>query len=124
MKVGSLFSGGGLGDFGFMAAGFEIAWQCEIDDYCQKILALRYPESKKYRDIKTLKGDELERVDVITGGFPCQPFSTAGKRRGTDDNRHLWPEMFRIIRECRPRWVIADGIIFTTSQSQKASFVG
>lgn len=55
MKLGSLFSGGGLGDFGFMAAGMEIVWQVEIDEYCQKILALRYPESKKYRDIKTLK---------------------------------------------------------------------
>lgn len=58
MKLGSLFSGGGLGDFGFLAAGMEIAWQCEIDEYCQKILALRYPESKKYRDIKVLKGSE------------------------------------------------------------------
>ena len=73
MKLGSLFSGGGLGDFGFMAAGMDITWQCEIDEYCQKILALRYPESKKYRDIKTLKGAELEPVDIITGGFPCQP---------------------------------------------------
>lgn len=111
MKVGSLFSGGGLGDFGFMAAGMDIAWQCEIDEYCQKILALRYPESKKYRDIKTLKGGELEPIDILTGGFPCQPFSVAGKRKGKDDNRYLWPEMLRIIKECRPRWIVGENVL-------------
>ena len=110
MRVGSLFSGGGLGDFGLMAAGIEIAWQCEIDDYCQNILALRYPESKKYKDIKELKGNELEPVDIITGGFPCQPFSVAGKQRGKDDNRYLWPEMLRVIAECRPRWVVGENV--------------
>ena len=115
MKVGSLFSGGGLGDFGFMAAGMDIAWQCEIDEYCQKILALRYPDSKKYRDIKTLKGTELEPVDILTGGFPCQPFSVAGKRKGKDDNRYLWPEMLRIIKECRPRWVIGENVVGITN---------
>ena len=115
MKVGSLFSGGGLGDFGFMAAGMEISWQCEIDEYCQKILALRYPESKKYRDIKTLKGAELEPVDILTGGFPCQPFSVAGKRKGKDDNRYLWPEMLRVIKECRPRWVVGENVVGITN---------
>lgn len=110
MKVGSLFSGGGLGDFGFMAAGMKITWQCEIDEYCQKILALRYPDSKKYWDIKTLRGSDLESVEIITGGFPCQPFSVAGKRKGQDDNRYLWPEMLRVIKECRPRWVIGENV--------------
>lgn len=115
MKLGSLFSGGGLGDFGFMAAGMEIAWQCEIDDYCQKILALRYPESKKYWDIKTLKGADLEPVDILTGGFPCQPFSVAGKRKGKDDNRYLWPEMLRVIKECRPRWIVGENVVGITN---------
>jgi len=115
MKLGSLFSGGGLGDFGFMSAGMEIAWQCEIDEYCQKILALRYPESKKYRDIKTLKGGDLEPIDILTGGFPCQPFSVAGKRKGKDDNRYLWPEMLRIIKECRPRWVVGENVVGITN---------
>lgn len=110
MKLGSLFSGGGLGDFGFMAAGMDIAWQCEIDEYCQKILALRYPESKKYTDIKTLKGAELEPIDILTGGFPCQPFSKAGRQKNKDDNRYLWPEMLRIIKECRPRWVVGENV--------------
>ena len=110
MKLGSLFSGGGLGDFGFMAAGFDIRWQVEIDEYCQKILALRYPESEKYRDIKTLRGSELEKVDIITGGFPCQPFSVAGRQKGKDDNRYLWPEMLRVIDEVRPRWVVGENV--------------
>lgn len=110
MKIGSLFSGGGLGDFGFMAAGMDIAWQCEIDPYCQKILAIRYPESKKYTDIKTLKGVELEPVNIITGGFPCQPFSVAGQQMGKSDDRHLWPEMFRIIQEVKPSWVIGENV--------------
>jgi DNA (cytosine-5)-methyltransferase 1 len=110
MKLGSLFSGGGLGDFGFMAAGFDIRWQVEIDEYCQKILALRYPESEKYRDIKTLRGSDLEKVDIITGGFPCQGFSVAGKQKGKEDERYLWPEMLRVIRECRPRWVVGENV--------------
>lgn len=115
MKLGSLFSGGGLGDFGFMAAGLEIAWQCEIDEYCQKILELRYPESKKYRDIKTLKGADLEPVDILTGGFPCQPFSVAGKRKGKDDNRYLWPEMLRVIKETRPLWIVGENVVGITN---------
>lgn len=110
MKLGSLFSGGGLGDFGFLAAGIDVAWQCEIDEACQKRLVLRYPESKKYTDIKKLKGAELEKVDIISGGFPCQPFSVAGRQKGKDDNRYLWPEMFRIIKECRPRWVVGENV--------------
>lgn len=110
MKVGSLFSGGGLGDFGFLATGMEIAWQCEIDDYCQKILALRYPESKKYKDIKQLKGDELEPVDLVAGGFPCQPFSIAGNQRGREDDRYLWPEMCRVISEVRPPWIVGENV--------------
>ena len=99
-----------MGDFGFMAAGFDIRWQVEIDEYCQKILALRYPESEKYRDIKTLRGSDLEKVDIITGGFPCQPFSVAGRQKGKDDNRYLWPEMLRVIDEVRPRWVVGENV--------------
>ncbi len=89
IKLGSLFSGGGLGDFGFLAAGMDVAWQCEIDPACQKRLALRYPESKKYTDIRDLKGAELEKVDIITGGFPCQPFSVDGCADRVDRLRML-----------------------------------
>jgi DNA (cytosine-5)-methyltransferase 1 len=110
LRVVSLFSGGGLGDFGFVMAGCEIVAQVEIDEYCQKILELRYPDAKKFRDIRTVKGSDLPECDIITGGFPCQPFSVSGKQRGKDDNRHLWPEMFRIISEVRPTWVVGENV--------------
>ena len=109
MKVGSLFSGAGLGDLGWMMAGYEIAFQVEIDDYCQKILKLRFPESEKYYDIKTFKGKKGS-VDIVAGGFPCQPFSVAGNQRGDQDDRNLWPEMFRIIKEIRPTWVVGENV--------------
>ncbi len=114
MKVLSLFSGGGLGDLGLMAAGMEIAGQVEIDAYCQKILALRYPETVKWKDVRLVTGKEVKEkcgaIDVITGGFPCQPFSNAGSKMGKSDDRHLWPEMFRIISEVRPSWVIGENV--------------
>lgn len=110
MRYGSLFSGAGLGDFGFEMAGLEVAWQCELDKYARQVLDLRWPGVKKYDDIRTINTDELERVDLITGGFPCQPFSQAGKQRGTQDNRYLWPEMLRIIKGVRPRWVVAENV--------------
>lgn len=110
MKYGSLFSGAGLGDFGFEMAGFDVAWQVENNPYARKILDLRWPEVKKYDDIKAVKTEELATVDLITGGFPCQPFSFAGKRRGDQDDRHLWPEMLRIIKGVRPRWIVAENV--------------
>lgn len=114
MKVLSLFSGGGLGDFGLVAAGMEIVGQVEIDDYCQKILAIRYPYSVKWKDIKEVVGEEVKEkcgaIDIITGGFPCQPFSNAGSKMGKSDDRHLWPEMFRIIQEVKPRWVVGENV--------------
>lgn len=109
MLIGSLFSGGGLGDLGFYLAGYEIAWQVEIDSYCQKILKLRWPNVQKYEDIREVK--DVEPVELITGGFPCQPFSYAGDRRGDKDDRHLWPEMLRVIRQVRPTWVVAENVL-------------
>ena len=108
MRLGSLFSGAGLGDLGWMMAGFEIAWQCEVDPYCQKILDLRFPETKKYHDIRDLKNPET--VDIVAGGFPCQPFSVAGQQRGDQDDRNLWPEMLRIIKRVRPAWVVGENV--------------
>ena len=114
MRFLSLFSGGGLGDYGLELAGMECVGQVEIDNYCQKILALRWPNVPKWRDIKNVKGKEvLERcgtVDLISGGFPCQPFSHAGKRRGSKDDRHLWPEMFRVISEIKPSFVLGENV--------------
>ncbi len=103
MRLGSLFSVAGLGDLGWMMAGFEIQWQVEIDKYCQKVLDLRFPESDKYYDIRQFKPKEAKPVDIVAGGFPCQPFSVAGKQEGDQDDRNLWPEMFRIIKEIRQK---------------------
>ena len=114
MRVLSLFSGGGLGDYGLELAGMEIVGQVEIDDYCQKILKLRWPEVPKWGDIKTFDGEafikEHGRPDLISGGFPCQPFSFAGKRKGKSDNRYLWPEMLRVISEIKPTYVLGENV--------------
>jgi len=110
MTVGSLFSGIGGFDLGLERAGMTIKWQVEIDDFCNKVLEKHWPDVKRYRDIKELRGDELEPVDLICGGFPCQPFSTAGKRRSKEDDRYLWPEMLRVIRAVRPNWIIGENV--------------
>lgn len=115
MKVLSLFSGGGLGDYALELAGMEIVGQVEIDKYCQKILKLRWPKVPKWTDIKNVRGKEiLEKcgtIDLISGGFPCQPHSFAGKRKGAMDDRNLWPEMLRVISEIRPAWVLAENVL-------------
>lgn len=110
MKVGSLFSGIGGLDLGLERAGMEIAWQVEIDEFCLKVLKKHWPEVPKYGDIRKIDPKELEPVDLIAGGFPCQPFSVAGKRRGKEDDRYLWPEMFRIIKALRPTWVLGENV--------------
>jgi len=108
MKVGSLFSGIGGFDLGLERAGMEIAWQVEIDPFCNKVLAKYWPNVKRYGDIKDVAG--VEPVDLICGGFPCQPFSCAGKRKGAEDDRALWPEMLRVIQESKPRWIIGENV--------------
>lgn len=110
MRVGSLFAGIGGFDLGLERAGMEVVWQVEIDPFCNKVLAKHWPDVKRYRDVKEVGKHNLEPVDLICGGFPCQPFSVAGKRKGKEDGRALWPEMFRIISECRPRWVIGENV--------------
>ena len=110
MKVGSLFSGIGGFDLGLERAGHEIAWQVEIDPFCQRVLTKHWPNVKRYSDV-TLVGDELERVDIIAGGFPCQDISTAGKGVGIIGERSgLWREFARIIGKVRPKWVIAENV--------------
>ena len=110
MRFGSLFAGIGGIDFGLERAGMECAWQVEIDEFCQKVLNKHWPEVLKYRDIRNVGEENLETVDLIAGGFPCQPFSVAGKRRGMEDNRHLWPEMLRVISELQPAWVLGENV--------------
>jgi DNA (cytosine-5)-methyltransferase 1 len=110
MTVGSLFSGIGGFDLGLERAGMTIKWQVEIDDFCNRVLARHYPDVPRFRDVRECGKANLAPVDLICGGFPCQPFSVAGQQRGTDDDRYLWPEMHRIIAELRPRWVLAENV--------------
>jgi DNA (cytosine-5)-methyltransferase 1 len=108
---GSLFSGIGGFDLAAEWMGIENIFQVEIDEFCQKVLQKNFPETKKYKDIKEFNGKEYEgKINIISGGFPCQPFSQAGKRKGTDDDRHLFPEMLRVISEVKPDWVIAENV--------------
>jgi len=110
MTFGSLFAGIGGFDLGLERAGMECKWQVEIDPFCNKVLQKHWPNVKRYVDVKTVGKHNLEPVDLISGGFPCQPFSVAGKRGGKDDNRYLWPEMLRVISEVRPTWVIGENV--------------
>lgn len=106
MKVLSLFSGIGGFEIACEWAGMEVVGQVEIDPFCQKVLAKHWPHVKRMGDIKQVRGDEFGTVDIIVGGVPCQPASVAGKRRGTEDDRWLWPEAIRIVRVVRPRWCV------------------
>ena len=111
MKHGSLFSGIGGFDLAAEWVGWENVFQVEWDDWCQKVLTKNFPDVKKYKDIKDFDGAEWRgRVDVISGGFPCQPFSQAGKRQGKADDRYLWPEMLRVISEIKSSFVIGENV--------------
>ncbi len=113
MKHLDLFSG--IGGFALAASrvwgeSHEIASFCEIDPFCQKVLQKNFPNIYIHDDIKTLSGFDFRGIDLITGGFPCQPFSVAGKQRSKADDRYLWGEMFRVISEASPRWIVAENV--------------
>jgi DNA (cytosine-5)-methyltransferase 1 len=110
LTVGSLFSGIGGIDLGLERAGMNVIWQSEIDPFACKVLKKHWPEVPNHGDIKEIKWHEIERPDVICGGYPCQPFSTAGKRRGTNDPRHLWPWVREAISELRPKYAILENV--------------
>ena len=111
MKVLDLFSGIGGFSLGLERAGMETIAFCEIDKFCQKVLKKHWPDIMLHDDITKLDGKEYAgAVDLVCGGYPCQPFSVAGKQKGNKDARHLWPEMFRIIKDAKPRWVIAENV--------------
>jgi DNA (cytosine-5)-methyltransferase 1 len=114
MKHLDLFSG--IGGFALAA---KWAWRkeheilsfVENNKYCQELLAKNFPGVSIHSDIKTFRGTQYRgTVDLITGGFPCQPYSVAGKQRGAEDDRALWPEMFRIIQESKPAWIIGENV--------------
>ena len=110
LTVGSLFSGIGGLDLGLERAGMEVIWQSEIDPYACKVLSKHWPEVVNHGNIKEINWQEVERPDVICGGYPCQPFSTAGKRRGEEDPRHLWPWVREAISQLRPRYAILENV--------------
>lgn len=107
----SLFTGIGGFDLAAEWMGWENAFHCEWNSFCQTILKHYWPNATSYEDItKTDFTIWRRRIDVLTGGFPCQPYSVAGKQLGTEDERHLWPEMLRAIREIKPRWVVGENV--------------
>lgn len=107
---GSLFSGIGGLDLGLERAGFTATWQVEIDDYATQVLQKHWPNVTRFRDIRTVGKHNLTPVDLICGGFPCQPHSLAGKRQASGDERDLWGEFYRVICETQPRWVVAENV--------------
>jgi len=126
MRMLSLFSGVGGIDLAAQWAGIETVAFCEIDPFCQKVLRKHWPDVPIFPDIKKLTKEVLDdagigRIDIVAGGFPCQPYSVAGKRRGKEDDRHLWPEMLRIISETRPAWVVGENVAnFVNMELDKA----
>ena len=116
LKHLDLFSGIGGFSLGLENAGLvkTVAF-CDFDKYCQQVLQKNFPGVPVYGDVKELnydklKADGINKIDIITGGYPCQPFSVAGRKKGEEDPRHVWPEMFRLIRELKPSWVIGENV--------------
>jgi DNA (cytosine-5)-methyltransferase 1 len=127
-KCGSLFSGVGGFDLAAWWMGWDTVFHCEINKFGQRVLKYYWPDAIIHEDItKTDFTGYRHTIDVLTGGFPCQPYSVAGKRKGKGDDRHLWPEMLRAIREIQPTWIVgenvpglitwSDGLVFREVQS-------
>ena len=112
MRHGSLFSGIGGFDLASEWMGWENVFHCEWNPFGQKVLNYYWPKAISYHDItKTDFSIHRGQIDIITGGFPCQPYSMAGKRKGKEDERHLWPEMLRCIREVQPTWIVGENVL-------------
>ena len=109
---------------GFQREGFHTSWFVEKEPYCQAVLKRHFPKAKIYGDITTLNFTRLPKVDILTGGFPCQPHSQAGKRKASKDERDLWPQYYRAICEIRPRWVVAENVPGLISSEGGRFFAG
>ena len=124
MTHASLFSGIGGAEIAASWLGWENLFHCEINPFGRRVLEYWYPNSTSYEDItKTDFTPWRGKIDVLTGGFPCQPFSLAGQRRGAEDDRYLWPEMLRAIREIQPRWVVGENVAGILTMVQPGSEV-
>lgn len=112
MRHGSLFSGIGGFDLAADWMGWKNVFHCEWNEFGRRVLNYYWPEAESFEDItKTDFRKYAEKIDILTGGFPCQPYSQAGKRLGKEDDRHLWPEMLRAIREIKPRYVVGENVL-------------
>ncbi len=107
---GSLFTGIGGLDMALESCGITPLWQVEVDPFCNSVLERHWPDVRRYTDIRGIDWAGVERPDIVFGGFPCQPFSVAGQNRGADDERNMWPETYRAIRELRPRYVFLENV--------------
>lgn len=124
MRIGSLFSGIGGLELGLEWAGMQTLWQVERDPYALKVLEKNWPTVERYTDVRQFNAADAARVDVICGGFPCQPHSVAGKRKASGDERDLWGEFTRVIREAKPRWVVAENVTGLLSSEAGRYFGG
>ena len=123
MTHGSSFSGIGGFDLAAEWVGWQNLFNCEIDPFCQTVLKHHFPDAEQFTDIRTADFAVYRGlIDVFTGGFPCQPFSTAGKQKGTEDDRYLWPEMLGVIRVVQPRWVVGENVYGIVSWSDGLVF--
>jgi len=110
MRLLDLFSGIGGFSLGLERAGMRTVAFCELDPFARAVLKKHWPDVPQFADVRRLTGEQVGTVDVVAGGYPCQPYSAAGKRDGARDDRHLWPEMRRLVGELRPRWVIGENV--------------
>lgn len=111
LSHGSLFSGIGGFDLAAQWMGWTNVFQCEKDDWCRKVLAKNFPKTERFADIKEFDATKYNgAIDIISGGFPCQPFSVSGKQRGKDDDRYLWEEMLRVIGEVEPSYIVGENV--------------
>jgi len=123
MTHGSLFSGIGGFDLAARWMGWRNVFHVERDPFCQRVLNHHFPESQGYDDITRFDATDFRgRISVLSGGWPCQPWSNAGLRKGTMDDRHLWPEMLRVIRECAPRYVVGENVLGLTTWESGVQF--